>query len=193
MKILPIKHCFVIKFNVIFKIKLISKIILNTIFLGIRVISRKYFRFCKNWSFIYSIKFFKYWIQIKVLDDINLLPIYFDLESLKVNVTQLCVTLCDPMDDTVHGILQSRILEWVAFHFSRGSSQPMNRTQVSLFAARFFNIWASREALESLICLLTSFSKIISQTCLVAQMVKRLSTMREILIRAVGWEDPLKK
>ena len=97
------------------------------------------------------------------------------------------------MDDTVHRIIQSRILEWVAFHFSRGSSQPMNRTQVSLFAARFFNIWASREALESLICLLTSFSKIISQTCLVAQMVKRLSTMREILIRAVGWEDPLKK
>jgi len=41
----------------------------------------------------------------------------------KVKVTQLCPTLCDPMDYTVHGILQARILEWVAFPFSRGSSQ----------------------------------------------------------------------
>ena len=37
-------------------------------------------------------------------------------------VTQLCPTLCDPMDYTVHGILQARIPEWVAFPFSRGSS-----------------------------------------------------------------------
>jgi len=38
-----------------------------------------------------------------------------------VKVAQLCLTLCDPMDYTVHGILQARILEWVAFPFSRGS------------------------------------------------------------------------
>ena len=38
---------------------------------------------------------------------------------IKVKVTQLCPTLCDPMDYTVHGILQARILEWVAFPFSR--------------------------------------------------------------------------
>ena len=43
---------------------------------------------------------------------------------VKVQATQSCPTLCDPMDYTVHGILQSRILEWVAFPFSRGSSQP---------------------------------------------------------------------
>ena len=43
---------------------------------------------------------------------------------LKVKVTQLCLTLCDPMDYTVHGIHQAKILEWVAFPFSRGSSQP---------------------------------------------------------------------
>ena len=42
---------------------------------------------------------------------------------VKVKVTQSCPTLCDPMD-CVHGILQARILEWVAFPFSRGSSQP---------------------------------------------------------------------
>ena len=41
---------------------------------------------------------------------------------MKVKVTQSCLTLCDPMDYTVHGILQARILEWVAFPFSRGSS-----------------------------------------------------------------------
>ena len=43
---------------------------------------------------------------------------------MKVKVTQSCLTLCHPMDYTVHGILQARILEWVAFPFSRGSSQP---------------------------------------------------------------------
>ena len=44
--------------------------------------------------------------------------------GVKVKVAQLCPTLCDPMEHTVHGILQARILEWVAFPFSRGSSQP---------------------------------------------------------------------
>ena len=44
-------------------------------------------------------------------------------------VTQSCPALCDPVDYTVHGILQARILEWVAFPFSRGSSQPRDRTQ----------------------------------------------------------------
>ena len=47
---------------------------------------------------------------------------------------------------TVHGILQARILEWVAISFSRGSSQPRNRTQVSCIVGRFFTNWAKREA-----------------------------------------------
>ena len=46
------------------------------------------------------------------------------LKDVKVKVALSCLTLCDPMDYTVHGILQARILEWVAFPFSRGSSQP---------------------------------------------------------------------
>ena len=45
---------------------------------------------------------------------------------MKVKVTQSCLTVCDPMDYTVHGILQVRILEWVAIPFSRGSFQPRN-------------------------------------------------------------------
>ena len=47
----------------------------------------------------------------------------------QVKVAQLCPTLCDPMDYTVHEILQARILEWVAFPFSRGSSQPRDQTR----------------------------------------------------------------
>ena len=42
--------------------------------------------------------------------------------KVKVKVAQSCLTLCDPMDYTVHGILQARILEWVAFPFSGASS-----------------------------------------------------------------------
>ena len=45
-----------------------------------------------------------------------------------------------------HGILQARILEWVAFPFSRGSSQPRDWTQVSCITGRFFTSWATREA-----------------------------------------------
>ena len=41
-----------------------------------------------------------------------------------MKVAQSCLILCDPMDYTVYGILQARILEWVAFPFSRGSFQP---------------------------------------------------------------------
>ena len=58
--------------------------------------------------------------------------------KVKMKVAQSCLTLCDPMDCIVHGILQARILEWVAFPFSRGSSQPRDRTQVSLTAGGFF-------------------------------------------------------
>ena len=51
---------------------------------------------------------------------------------MKVKVTQLCPTLCDPMDYTIHGILQARILEWAAFPFSRGSSNSMSDVKATL-------------------------------------------------------------
>ena len=68
-----------------------------------------------------------------------------DLAFLEVyvKVTQLCLTFCDPMDYIVHGIRQARILESVAFLFSRGSSQPRDQTQVSHIAGRFFTSWAT--------------------------------------------------
>ena len=56
----------------------------------------------------------------------------------KVKVARLCPTLQDPMDYTVHGILQAGILEWVAMPFSRGSSSPRDRTQVSCIVGGFF-------------------------------------------------------
>jgi len=69
----------------------------------------------------------------------NVIYLRFDMsEKVKVKVTQLCPTLCDPMDYTGHGILQARILEWIAVSFSRGSSQPRDRTQVSHIAGGFF-------------------------------------------------------
>ena len=68
---------------------------------------------------------------------------YLAGKKVKVNVVQSCLTLRDPMDcnlpgSSVHGILQARILEWVAIPFSRGSSQPRDRTHVSCIAGRFF-------------------------------------------------------
>ena len=55
---------------------------------------------------------------------ITYICVHIYLYILKVKVAQLCPTVCGPMGDTVHGILQARILEWVAVPFSKGSSQP---------------------------------------------------------------------
>ena len=65
-------------------------------------------------------------------------------------VAQSCPTLCDPMDcslpgSSVHGILQARVLEWVAISFSRRSPQPRDRPRVSHIMGRCFTIWATRE------------------------------------------------
>ena len=62
-------------------------------------------------------------------------------------VSQLCLTLhylmdCSPPSSSVHGILRARIVEWVAIPFSTGSSQPRDRTWVSLTAGRSFIVWA---------------------------------------------------
>ena len=76
----------------------------------------------------------------------------YDQIQVKSGVAQSCPTLCDPMDcslsgSSIHGIFQARVLEWIAISFSRGSSWPRNRTQVSRIAGRRFTFWATREAL----------------------------------------------
>ena len=67
--------------------------------------------------------------------------------KVKVLAAQSCLTLFNPMNyslpgSSVHGILQARILEWVAILFSMGSSWPRDPTQVSCTAGRFFTAWA---------------------------------------------------
>ena len=62
----------------------------------------------------------------------------------KVKIAQSCPTLCNSKDFTVHGILLAKILEWVAFPFSRGSSQPRDQTHISCIADGFFTSWVTR-------------------------------------------------
>ena len=69
-------------------------------------------------------------------------------------VTQSRLTLCDPMDccppgSSVHGILQPRVLDWVAIPLSRGSSQPRDWTQVSCIVGEFFTVWSMIQTLNS--------------------------------------------
>ena len=88
-----------------------------------------------------------YWVPyVKPLDDIKSNFISYLQPSLKVKFIQSCPILCNPMVYTVQGILQARILEWVAIPFSRGSSQSRDRTHISHIAGGFFTSWATREA-----------------------------------------------
>ena len=66
-------------------------------------------------------------------------------KKVKVLITQVCPTLCGPMDcnlpgSSVHGILQARILEWVAILFSKGTSPARDQTLFSCSAGRFFTV-----------------------------------------------------
>ena len=70
--------------------------------------------------------------------------------SVTWGVTQLCLTLCDPIDyslpgSSIHGIFHAKILEWVAISFSRRSSQPRDWIQVSHIVVRRFTVWATGE------------------------------------------------
>ena len=79
------------------------------------------------------------------------LGITFSFWQCRMSWIQSCPTLCDPVDcslpgSSIHGILQARVLEWVAISFSRGSFRPRDRTQFSLIEGRCLNLWATREA-----------------------------------------------
>ena len=92
--------------------------------------------------------------RYKLTKSVKFWIIWFSrLQNILVNMwnenhTQSCLTHCDPMVYTVHGILLARILGWVAFPFAKGSSQPRDRTQVSRSAGGFFTSWATSEAQE---------------------------------------------
>ena len=99
-----------------------------------------------------------------------LLRIFVSVNEVKVLVPQLCLTLCDPMDcsppsSSVHGILQARIVEWVAMPLSRGSSWPTDQTAISYTwpasAGGFFTTSTTQEAQYALLlffCLLDLFN-----------------------------------
>ena len=98
----------------------------------------------KTWTGVSCIasRFFTSWATREAHKDIN--------KCVLMLVTQSFLTLCDPMDCSppgfsLHRFLQSKVLEWVAIPFSRGSSQPQDWTQISCIASRFFAVWASRE------------------------------------------------
>ena len=99
-------------------------------------------------NFTFSMKFSPLPYPMNLSEPVSLKSSVLRRESeVKVSVTQLCLTLCDPWTvASVHGILQARILEWVTIPISRGSSRPRGQTWVSLMAGRFFTIWATREA-----------------------------------------------
>ena len=130
-----------------------------------------------------------------------------------MKVVLSCLTLCDPMDYTAHGILQTRILKWVAFPFSRGSSQPRSSTlhmdsltaeppgkpkntgvdSLSLLQWIFLTQDLNQSLLHCRWILYQLHYQGIELASLVAQMVKRLPTMREIWVRFLGREYPLEK
>ena len=95
-----------------------------------------------NISCIGRLVFFYHWCHLRSSASLN---------HCVCIVAQSCLTLCDPMDcsppgSSVNGILQTRILKWVSMPFSRGFSQPRDRTQVFCIAGKFFTVWATREA-----------------------------------------------
>ena len=94
------------------------------------------------------------WFQYLIQYSYNFLYYLYKIITrwkVKVVVAQSCLTPFNPMNyspsgSSVHGILQARILEWVAIHVSRGSSWPRHQTLSSCIAGGFFSIWATREA-----------------------------------------------
>ena len=109
--------------------------------------------FCKYLLLLYGLffyfinhAFFLYQTQLYTSVTVSAVQQSKSAIHIRALVAQLCPTLCDPMDcntpySSVHVILQAKLLEWVSMPFSRGLSQPRDRTQVSCTASGFFTIW----------------------------------------------------
>ena len=93
----------------------------------------------------------------------KVLVIYMELSYIYESELLSRVQLCDPIDysppgSSIHGILQARILEWVAMPFSRGSFQPRDRTQVSCITGGFFyHLSHQGSPVSSITCVVTLF------------------------------------
>ena len=111
---------------------------------------------------------------------------------IEVKVNQSCLTLCDPMDHRVHGLLQARILEWVAVPSSRGSSQSGDQTQVSSIAGRLLNHQGSPRILEwvaSPLCNRSSWSRNWTRVfCPTGEFFTSWATLYQNSISKGNWE-----
>ena len=111
-----------------------------------------------------------------------------------VLVPKSCLTLCDPMDccppgSSVHGILQARILEWVAISFSRGSSWPRVRTLVSCIVGRFFTTEPPGKPPQSMSyasSILQVVSKEIFKVSITTLLLQKLRSQREMWDLTLG-------
>ena len=97
--------------------------------------------FILNYSFCFSLSLLPLWLSSLYL--IFYCNFHLKSESKSHSVMS---DFCNPVDYTVHGILQARILEWVAYPFSSRSSQPRNPIRVSCIAGGFFTNWVFRKA-----------------------------------------------
>ena len=121
-------------------------LLLPSIFPSIRVFSNEsalHIRWPKCWSFSFSISpsnGYSGLISYRI-DWFDLVAVQGTLKNILQHNSKASILWCY----TVQGILQAKILEWVAFPFSRGFSQPRDQTGVSCIAGRFFISWATRE------------------------------------------------
>ena len=110
-----------------------------SLFLPWKHVYKHHFSRCHIYALIYDICF-----------SISDFPLYNRLWKWKWSRSVVSDSLppvdCSLPGSSVYGILQARVLEWVAISFSRGSSRPRDRTLVSRTAGRRFNLWATREA-----------------------------------------------
>ena len=114
---------------------------------------------------------------------------FFNIKmGVKVLVTHLCPTLCDTMDCThcsqpgfsVPGILQARILEWVAISFSRGSSWPRDRSWVSCITGRYLTVWALKSY---------SVQGTLLSTLTILLLIRTTRLMVLVLLIIYSWEN----
>ena len=109
-----------------------------------------------------------WWDSSLLLEDSRVPSNFWCWERLNVLVAQPCLTLCDPVDCSPPGssvleIFQARILEWVAISFSRGSSQPRDRTRVSCTAGKFFTDWITKYQVINLASCFIIFKLVLSK------------------------------
>ena len=124
------------------------KAIISSLSIGLLPCLHCFKKYCyEHWgAWIKVFPFLDIYPGVGFLHHMVILFLLFQFSIVKVKVTQSCPTLCNPIDYTVHGIHQARILAWVAYPFSRGSSWSRNWTGVSHIGGRFFTSWATREA-----------------------------------------------